>query len=119
MSNTTTMGANSKLEELQDFLNRTFYRHSLKNLYKVFALPEEDEPYISLTATDIFIQLQKRFPKVMQGVKPQLMGHVMNKIDAKRVHTRLGNVYFVKPVKLGESTEVSHKENENQALMSA
>lgn len=74
---------------------------------------------MKLTATDIFNQLQKRFPKVMQGVKPQRLGNVMNKIGAKRVHTRLGNVYCVKPVKLGESTEVSHEEIKNQALMSA
>jgi hypothetical protein len=55
----------------------------------------------------------------MQGVKPQRMGNIMNKVGAQRVHTRLGNVYLVKPVKLGESTQVSQKENEFQALKSA
>ena len=112
----------SKEEELEiQEHNRAFYRHSPEEevFYKVFALPKDDEPCINLTATDIFNTLQKRFPKVMQGVKPQRMGNVMTKIGAKKVHTRLGNVYLVKPVKLGESTQVSHGENENQALMSA
>ena len=112
----------SKEEELEiQEHNRAFYRHSPVEevFYKVFALPKDDEPCMNLTATDIFNTLQKRFPKVMQGVKPQRMGNVMTKVGAKKVHTRLGNVYLVKPVKLGESTQVSHGENENQALMSA
>ena len=82
-------------------------------------LPKEGEACLNLTATDIFNQLQKRFPKVMQGVKPQRMGNVMTKVGAKRVHTRQGNVYLVKLVKLGECTQGSHGEIENQTLMSA
>ena len=112
----------SKEEELEiQEHNRAFYRHSPEEeaFYKVFALPKDDEPCMNLTATDIFNTLQKRFPKVMQGVKPQRMGNVMTKVGAKKVHTRLGNVYLVKPVKLGESSQVLHGENENQALMSA
>lgn len=74
---------------------------------------------MNLTATDIYNQLQKRFPKIMQGVKPQRIGNVMTKIGAKRIHTRLGNVYLVKPVKVSETNQVSHGEHENQSLMSA
>ena len=112
----------SKEEEMEiQEHNKAFYRHSPEEeaFYKVFTLAKEGETCMKLTATDIFSQLQKRFPKVMQGVKPQRMGNVMNKIGAKKVHTRLGNVYRVKPVKLGKSTEVSHEEVKNQALMSA
>ena len=112
----------SKEEELEiQKHNHAFYRHSPEEeaFYKVFDLPKEDETGLNLTATDIFNQLQKRFPKVMQGVKPQRMGNVLTKIGAKRTHTRQGNVYLVKPVKLGESTQASHGENDNQALMSA
>jgi predicted P-loop ATPase len=112
----------SKEEELEiQEHNRAYYRHSPEEeaFYKVFCLPKEGEPCLQLTATDIFNQLQKRFPKVMQGVKPQRMGNIMNKVGAQRVHTRLGNVYLVKPVKLGESTQVSQNENEFQALLSA
>ncbi|MBR5542105.1 MAG: DUF3874 domain-containing protein [Bacteroides sp.] len=112
----------SKEEELEiQEHNRAFYRHSPEEeaFYKVFALPKEGEPSMNLTATDIYNQLQKRFPKVMQGVKPQRMGNIMTKIGARKVHTRQGNVYLVKPVKLGESTQVSREENEEQALMSA
>ena len=112
----------SKEEELEiQKHNRAFYRHSPEEeaFYKVFDLPKEDETGLNLTATDIFNQLQKRFPKVMQGVKPQRMGNVLTKIGAKRTHTRQGNVYLVKPVKLSESTQASHGGNDNQALMSA
>ena len=112
----------SKEEELEiQEHNRAFYKHSPEEevFYKVFSLPKEDESCIKLTATDIFNTLQKRFPKVMQGVKPQRMGNVMTKVGAKKVHTRQGNVYLVKPVKLGETTQVSHKETDNQPLMSA
>ena len=112
----------SKEEELEiQEHNRAYYRHSPEEeaFYKVFTLPKEGEPAMNLTATDIFNHLQKRFPKVMQGVKPQRIGNVMTKIGAKKIHTRQGNVYLVKPVKLGETTQVSHGENENQALMSA
>ena len=112
----------SKEEEMEiQEHNRAFYRHSPEEeaFYKVFALPKEDESGMNLTATDIYNQLQKRFPKVMQGVKPQRMGNVMTRIGAKKMHTRLGNVYLVKPLKLGESTQISHGENEEQTLMSA
>ena len=112
----------SKEEELEiQEHNRAFYRHSPEEeaFHKVFALPEEGEACMNLTATDIFNALQKRFPKVMQGVKPQRMGNVMTKIGAKKVHTRMGNVYLVKLVKLGESTQVSQGKTENQVLMSA
>lgn len=112
----------SKEEELEiQEHNRAFYRHSPEEevFYKVFGLPKEDEPCMHLTATDVFNQLQKRFPKVMQGVKPQRMGNVLTKVGAKKIHTRQGNVYLVKPVKLDESTQASHESGEPQLLMSA
>lgn len=67
--------------------------------YKVFTLPKEGESCLKLTATDIFNTLQKRFPKVMQGIKPQRIGNIMTRIGAKKIHTRQGNVYSVKHVK--------------------
>ena len=112
----------SKEEELEiQEHNRAFYRHSPEEevFYKVFGLPKEDEPCMQLTATDVFNQLQKRFPKVMQGVKPQRMGNVLTKVGAKKIHTRQGNVYLVKTVKLSESTQASHESGEPQLLMSA
>ena len=101
--------------------NRAYYRHSPEEeaFYKVFTLPKEGESGVNMTATDIFNALQKRFPKIMQGVKAQKMGNIMTRIGAKRVHTRLGNVYQVKPVKLGKTTLASAGNNENKALMSA
>ncbi|MBQ2856750.1 MAG: DUF3874 domain-containing protein [Bacteroidaceae bacterium] len=53
----------------------------------MFALPKDDEPCFKLTATDIFNQLQKRFPAVFRGVNPKYFGKVMTKIGATKTHT--------------------------------
>ena len=106
--------------EIQEH-NRSFYRHSPEEevFYKVFALPKEGEKSMSLTATDIFNTLQKRFPKVMQGVKPQQVSRMMTKIGIKKVHTRQGNVYLVKHGEPSVKPKASQRDNDNQLLMSA
>ena len=83
--------------EIQEH-NRAFYRHSPEEeaFFKVFALPKDDEPCFKLTATDIFNQLQKRFPAVFRGVNPKNFGKVMTKIGATKTHTMYGSVYQVK-----------------------
>ena len=83
--------------EIQEH-NRAFYRHSPEEeaFFKVFALPKDDEPCFKLTATDIFNQLQKRFPAVFRGVNPKNFGKVMTKIGATKTHTLYGSVYQVK-----------------------
>ena len=80
--------------------NRAYYRHSPEEeaFYKVFALPKEEEPYLELTATDIFNQLQKRFPVLFRGVNPKHFGKVMTKVGAKKIHTMYGSVYRVTKV---------------------
>ncbi len=84
-------------KEIQEH-NRAFYRHSPEEeaFFKVFALPKDDEPCFKLTATDIFNQLQKRFPAVFRGVNPKNFGKVMTKIGAIKTHTMYGSVYQVK-----------------------
>jgi predicted P-loop ATPase len=89
----------SKEEEMEiQEHNRAFYRHSPEEeaFFKVFALPKDDEPCYKLTATDIFNQLQKRFPAVFRGVNPRNFGKVMTKIGATKMHTMYGSVYQVK-----------------------
>jgi len=89
----------SKEEEMEiQEHNRAFYRHSPEEeaFFKVFALPKDDEPCFKLTATDIFNQLQKRFPAVFRGVNPRNFGKVMTKIGATKMHTMYGSVYQVK-----------------------
>jgi len=84
-------------KEIQEH-NRAFYRHSPEEeaFYKVFALPKEGEPSFELTATDIFNQLQKRFPALFRGANPKHFGKVMTKIGATKTHTMHGSVYQVK-----------------------
>ena len=89
----------SKEEEMEiQEHNHAFYRHSPEEeaFFKVFALPKDDEPCFKLTATDIFNQLQKRFPAVFRGANPRNFGKVMTKIGATKTHTMYGSVYQVK-----------------------
>ena len=97
----------SKEEEMEiQEHNRAFYRHSPEEeaFFKVFALPKDDEPCFKLTATDIFNQLQKRFPAVFRGANPRNFGKVMTKIGATKMHTMYGSVYLVKKASAETST---------------
>ena len=94
----------SKEEELEiQEHNKVFYKHSPEEeaFYKVFALPKEGEPYVELTATDIFSKLQKRFPVLFRGVNPKHFGKVMTKVGAQKTHTMYGSVYKLTMVKAG------------------
>ena len=94
----------SKEEELEiQEHNKTFYKHSPEEevYYKVFALPKEGEPYVELTATDIFNKLQKRFPVLFRGVNPKHFGKVMTKVGAQKTHTMYGSVYKLSMAKAG------------------
>lgn len=94
----------SKEEELEiQEHNKAFYKHSPEEeaFYKVFALPKEGEPYVELTATDIFNKLQKRFPVLFRGANPKHFGKVMTKVGAQKTHTMYGSVYKLSMVKAG------------------
>ena len=94
----------SKEEELEiQEHNKAFYKHSPEEeaFYKVFALPKEGEPYVELTATDIFNKLQKRFPMLFRGVNPKHFGKVMTKVGAQKTHTMYGSVYKLSMAKAG------------------
>ena len=94
----------SKEEELEiQEHNKAFYKHSPEEeaFYKVFALPKEGEPYVELTATDIFNKLQKRFPVLFRGVNPKHFGKVMTKVGAQKTHTMYGSVYKLTMAKAG------------------
>ena len=88
--------------EIQEH-NKAFYKHSPEEeaFYKVFALPKEGEPYVELTATDIFNKLQKRFPVLFRGVNPKHFGKVMTKVGAQKTHTMYGSVYKLSMAKVG------------------
>ena len=88
--------------EIQEH-NKAFYKHSPEEeaFYKVFALPKEGEPYVELTATDIFNKLQKRFPVLFRGVNPKHFGKVMTKVGAQKTHTMYGSVYKLSMAKAG------------------
>jgi len=107
-------------EEIQRH-NRVFYRHSPEEeaFFKVFDLPKKDEPCTQLMSVDIHRILQRRFPVVMQGVKPTKIGRIMTKVGARRTHTDKGNVYALIFQKDRNQLKKSGFDTDNQLDMSA
>ena len=107
-------------EEIQRH-NRVFYRHSPEEeaFFKVFDLPKKDEPCTQLMSVDIHRILQRRFPVVMQGVKPTKIGRIMTKVGARRTHTDKGNVYALIFQKDKNQLKKSGFDTDNQLDMSA
>ena len=101
--------------------NRAFYRHSPEEeaFFKVFGLPQEGEPCTQLMSVDVHRILQKRFPAIMQGVKPTKIGRIMTKVGAKRIHTEKGNVYELTFLKGKNQVKKSGIKADNQLDMSA
>ena len=112
----------SKEEEMEiQEHNRAFYRHSPEEeaFFKVFGLPQEGEPCTQLMSVDVHRILQKRFPAIMQGVKPTKIGRIMTKVGAKRIHTEKGNVYELTFLKGKNQAKKSGVDADNQAVMTA
>ena len=101
--------------------NRAFYRHLPEEeaFFKVFGLPQEGEPCTQLMSVDVHRILQKRFPAIMQGVKPTKIGRIMTKVGAKRIHTEKGNVYELTFLKGKNQAKKSGVDADNQLDMSA
>ena len=57
--------------------------------------PHEGEEGISLSATEIYLHLQKRFPAAMRGCHTGNMGKTLSALGINHIHTRTGNVYRV------------------------
>ena len=70
-------------------------------------------------SVDVHRILQKRFPAIMQGVKPTKIGRIMTKVGAKRIHTDKGNVYELTFLKGKNQAKKSGVDADNQLDMSA
>ena len=70
-------------------------------------------------SVDIHRILQRRFPVVMQGVKPTKIGRIMTKVGARRTHTDKGNVYALIFQKDRNQLKKSGFDTDNQLDMSA
>lgn len=107
-------------EEIQCH-NQAFYRHSPEEeaFFKVFTLPKKDDSFVPLMSVDIHRILLKRFPAVMQGVKPTKIGRLMTKIGARKTHTEKGNVYALTFLKDNNQIKKSGIHIDNQPVMSA
>lgn len=81
-------------QELEEH-NRTFWRRSpmMEVLWQCFRLPEGQEEGVCLTATQIFVELQKRFPAAMRQQSPSGLGRLLRGEGLRPIHTRNGSTY--------------------------
>lgn len=84
-------------ERLIQERNRPFYRRLPEHdvFFRCFRQPHEGEKGISLSATEIYLHLQKRFPAAMRGRHAGNMGKTLSALGINHIHTRTGNVYRV------------------------
>lgn len=81
-------------QELEEH-NRTFWRRSpmMEVLWQCFRLPEGQEEGVCLTAAQIFVELQKRFPAAMRQQSPSGLGRLLRGEGLRPFHTRNGSTY--------------------------
>ena len=70
----------------------------VRSTYVPATLDESD--CLSLSAAIIHQELKKRFPAVLRNCTPIQLAQVLTAAGISRQHTRLGNVYLVKRVKI-------------------
>ena len=80
--------------------NRFFYKQSPEQevFFRCFRLPESEEEGVQLSATEIFCQLQKKYPAAFRGNNASRMGKILVALGAKRIKTKLCNMYSVVPL---------------------
>ena len=86
-------------QEIQDN-NRMYYKHSPEQdvFFRCFRLPSDDEQGVQLSSTEIFCQLQKKFPVAFRGRSVNYMGRMLQAMGVKRERTREGSMYRVVPI---------------------
>ena len=80
--------------------NRMYYKHSPEQdiFFRCFRLPLATEEGVQLSATEIFCQLQKKFPAAFRNSNVYNMGRLLVSLGVERIRTRYGSVYRVIPV---------------------
>ena len=86
-------------QEIQEN-NRMYYKHSPEQdvFFRCFRLPSGEEEGLKLSSTEIFCQLQKKFPAAFRGRSVNYMGRMLQAMGVKRERTREGSMYRVVPV---------------------
>ena len=94
----------SKEEEhaLQRHNSAYYHVNPIEDIVRSTYVPATlDEPdCLSLSAAIIHQELKKRFPAVLRNCTPIQLAQVLTAAGISRQHTRLGNVYLVKRVKI-------------------
>ena len=80
--------------------NRLFYKQSPEQevFCKCFRLPEDGEEGIQMSATEIFCQLQKKFPAAFRGSNASCMGKLLTAMGAHKTRNKMGCQYDVIPL---------------------
>ena len=86
-------------QEIQEN-NRMYYKHSPEQdvFFRCFRLPSGEEEGLKLSSTEIFCQLQNKFPAAFRGRSVNYMGRMLQAMGVKRERTREGSMYRVVPV---------------------
>lgn len=90
----------SEEEALIQENNRAYYKLQPEEevFFRCFRLPEESEDGLQLSATEIFCQLQKKYPAAFRSCNVKSMGKILLSLGVQRVRTRCGSMYRVVPV---------------------
>lgn len=80
--------------------NRAFCQRSpmLEILWHCFRRPEEGEDAELLTATQIFVMMQQRFPAALRTQRPTVLGRLLRAEGLRSWHTMHGNCYRLVPL---------------------
>ena len=80
--------------------NRAYYKQSPEEeiFFRCFRLPEDHEEGVQISATEIFCQLQKKYPAAFRGSNAKNMGKILLSLGVHRIRTRLGSMYTVVPL---------------------
>ena len=84
----------SEERELEEH-NRAFWRRSpmMEVLWQCFRLPRGREDGEHLTASQIFVAMQQRFPAALRQQTPEGLGRLLRGEGLRPTHTRQGNTY--------------------------
>lgn len=90
----------SEEEALIQENNRAYYKLQPEEevFFRCFRLPEESEDGLQLSATEIFCQLQKKYPAAFRSCNVKSMGKILLSLGVHRVRTRWGSMYRVIPL---------------------
>jgi len=78
-------------------VNEQYYKpNPLEDLFtRFFRAPQEDEPCLQLSASQLMSQLSRRSPSLLRTVSETAFGKMLRRLGIPKDHQHDGNVYRV------------------------